>query len=242
MRPLYIVCSLLLLLSSCAHTRQTMLLGDHPRRDLEHKPFKTWFDKNYAAYSMNQDTIQILQPLLTNLSFEIFMGTWCPDSRREVPRMLKMLDACHVPSDHIRIIMVDYRDSVYKQSPGHEERGRDIEHVPDLLVFDQGVEKGRIVESPVVTLPNDLLAIATGTGYTPHYAGTYWLSAHLDQYPIDALADSLRNKPGPHNLLTYGKVLCSAGDTAHAVFVWKLSEVLYPKDTLAPRFLRRIHR
>lgn len=177
MRSLYLFGSLLLLLISCAHTRvaqkPAMLLGQHPREDLQKPPFSTWFNNNYADFTINKDSIQILSPLLSGLSFEIFMGTWCPDSRREVPRMLKILDACHVPADSIRIIMVDYREGAYKQSPGHEEKGKDIRHVPDLLVLDHGLEKGRIVESPVVSLENDLLAITTGEAYKPHYSDSH---------------------------------------------------------------------
>jgi hypothetical protein len=217
-----------------------MLLGEHPREDLEEAPFASWFNKNYANYVIHKDTTRMIGPLLSGLSFEIFMGTWCPDSRREVPRMLKILDACHVPSDRIRIIMVDYRDSVYKQSPEHQEKGRDIQHVPDLLVLDQGREMGRIVESPVVTLENDLLAIAGGARYEPHYPGAYWLSARLRLYPPDQLedrltelADSLRGKTeDAGELAAYSRIFLTEGDTARALFLCRLNRAIYPADAL----------
>ena len=57
--------------------------------------------------------------------------------------------------------MLSNQDSVYKQSPAHEERGLEIHRVPDLDSIEKGREIGRIVESPVLSLERDLLAIAS---------------------------------------------------------------------------------
>jgi hypothetical protein len=97
------------------------------------------------------------------------MGTWCGDSRREVPRMYKILDYCGVKASQIQLVNVSNSDTAYKQSPGHEEKGMDIRRVPDLLVFNNNREQGRIVESPVVSLEKDLLSIVSGAPYEPRY-------------------------------------------------------------------------
>jgi hypothetical protein len=268
MQRLYIVGGLWLLLGGCAHTRMTassplryqgdtatdaggrlLLLGIHPRRDLEQPPFASWFDTGYTTYSVDSAAVSLLRPLLAGRTFEIFMGTWCPDSRREVPRMFKVLDACKVPYDHIRLVMVDYRDSAYKQSPGHEERSREIIHVPDLIVLEGSGEQGRIVESPVASLEKDLLSIAGGANYTPNYPAVWWLSTRLRSYAEEmrdeefiTLADSIRARTSSENeLATYSKVLFQRGDTSSAVLVSRLNTVVFPQSALAYTYLGRTY-
>ena len=72
------------------------------------------------------------------------MGTWCGDSRQEVPKIYKVLDHCNVPESHIQLINLNVHDSVYKQSPSHEEKGLNIHRVPDLLVYEKEKEMGRV--------------------------------------------------------------------------------------------------
>ena len=127
-----------------------MLLGRCTKKRLEQPPFNVWFTKNYNDYSVDSATAGEMKLKLQQKHFMIFMGTWCGDSRREVPRMFKILDYCGVKSSRIELIMLNDFDSVYKQSPNHEERGMNIHRVPDLIVFDNKKEIGRIVESPVV--------------------------------------------------------------------------------------------
>lgn len=261
MQRLYCFSSLLLLLTSCAHTRsmtssnphfhgdtdtaggKLILLGQHPRTDLEQPPFASWFDTDYAAYQPDSVTIARLGPALKGRTFEIFMGTWCGDSRREVPRMFKILDACHVPAEHIRLVMVDYRDRRYKQSPRHEEQGKDIIHVPDLLVLDGSTDKeqGRIVESPVVSLEKDLLSIAAGEPYQPQYRAAYWLSGVLKTYPgdwldanFDKITDTLRTKTTHDSeLFPLSYILFLHGDTTHALLVCRLNIGAFPTSAWA---------
>jgi hypothetical protein len=97
------------------------------------------------------------------------MGTWCGDSRREVPRLLKMLDCCGFPMDQLQLIMVSNHSDMYKKSPGREEAGRNIIRVPTLIVESNDQEVGRLVEYPVITLEKDLLAILRQDHYVPRY-------------------------------------------------------------------------
>ncbi len=129
-----------------------MLLGVCTREKLQQKPYGDWFNKNYTDYRIDTAVAEKLRTALSGKSFRIFMGTWCGDSKREVPRICKLFDYCGVSQAQVQFIMVDNHDSVYKQSPGHEERGLNIHRVPDLLVFEHGRELGRIVESPVLQI------------------------------------------------------------------------------------------
>jgi hypothetical protein len=145
------------------------LLGACSRKAMQQKPFSTWFQSNYDSYVVDSATCRFVEPLLKDKMITIFLGTWCSDSRREVPRVMKMLDCCNFPAGQLQLIMVSNQDSMYKQSPHHEEFGRNIVRVPTMIIEEAGKEKGRIVEYPVVSLEKDLLRILRNEKYIPNY-------------------------------------------------------------------------
>ncbi len=149
---------------------QPMLLGRCERNALQQAPFSSWFSSNYDAYVVDSFTCTFIKPLLANKTITLFMGTWCGDSKREVPRILKMLDCCGFPAEKITLIMVSNAPDAYKQSPQHEEAGKNIIRVPTILIHENGKEVGRIVETPITSLEKDMLAILQQKGYVPNYA------------------------------------------------------------------------
>ncbi len=146
------------------------LLGACSRIALQQAPFVNWFQPNYDSYVVDSATCKFVEPLLKNKKITIFLGTWCGDSKREVPRILKMLDCCNFPAGQLQLIMVSNMDSSYKQSPMHEESGRNIVRVPTIIIEEGGRESGRIVEYPVISLEKDLLAILRNNKYIPNYS------------------------------------------------------------------------
>jgi len=159
-----------------------MLLGTHPAEDLEKPPYGDWYNKNYTEYKTDSVTAGLLRPLVKDKTFELFMGTWCGDSKREIPRMLKILHYAGVTPAQLTLVMLDTHDSVYKQSPAHEEKGKDIHRVPELLVYDaHHREINRIIESPAVSLEKDLLHIVQGEAYVSAYPGAGILIRRLKE-------------------------------------------------------------
>jgi thiol-disulfide isomerase/thioredoxin len=146
-----------------------ILLGKTTRERLAQSPFDSWYTKNYETYIVDSSTAGQVKPLLRNKRFLLFMGTWCGDSRREVPRMYRILDYCQVKPSQVQLINLNNSDTAYKQSPGHEEQGLNIRRVPTLLIFEGGREVGRVVESPVTSLEKDMLAIVTAQPYEHRY-------------------------------------------------------------------------
>jgi hypothetical protein len=147
-----------------------MLLGRCALAALQQHPFADWYNRNYAAYTVDTATCNYIRPLLKNKKLTIFLGTWCGDSRREVPRMIKMLECCNFDFSNLTLIMVSNDDSLYKQSPAHEEAGRNIVRVPTIIVEEYRREEGRIVEYPVSSLEKDLLSILSKENYVPNYS------------------------------------------------------------------------
>jgi thiol-disulfide isomerase/thioredoxin len=83
------------------------------------------------------------------------MGTWCSDSRREVPRMLKVLDIIGFPKENLSIINVDRN----KKGIADEADDLNIELVPTFILYEDEKEIGRIIETPEETLEKDLVRI-----------------------------------------------------------------------------------
>ena len=146
-----------------------MLLGKCTKEALQKAPFVDWYKPNYDSYVLDSVTCNFIRPLLAGKSIIIFMGTWCGDSKREVPRVLKMLECCNFPNANLTMIMVSNKDSLYKKSPQHEEAGKNIVRVPTIIIEQKGVEIGRIIEFPVTSLERDLLAILKKEKYQPNY-------------------------------------------------------------------------
>jgi len=123
-----------------------MLLGHCTRSCLAQKPFAEWYFKNYNDYLVDSITVIEIRKLFKDKNMTIFMGTWCGDSRREVPRMLKILDASGIKEKQVQIIFVSNDPDLYKQSPQHEEKGMNIIRVPTFIISKGKKETGRIIK------------------------------------------------------------------------------------------------
>lgn len=145
------------------------LLGKSTRDALLQAPFADWFKPNYDTYHVDSFTCNFIRPLLAGKTITIFLGTWCGDSKREVPRILKMLDCCNFPEKNLTLVMVGTQDSLYKKSPQHEETGKNIVRVPTIIIEQKGIEIGRIIEFPKVSLEKDMLSILRKENYQPNY-------------------------------------------------------------------------
>lgn len=212
------------------------LLGKTSREKLEQPPYRDWFMKSYDTYSIDSITAAKLRTGLAGKRLIVFLGTWCGDSRREVPRFFKLLDCCGIDSSAVDIVTVSNSDSLYKQSPNHEEKGLNIFRVPDFIVLDKGREMGRIVESPVASLEKDLLSIVSGASYTPRYQGGALLAEEFRRRQVGKVKKHLpelieRLRPlvsSPGELASYAKVLHASGEPEKAELVRDLNSSLFP--------------
>jgi thiol-disulfide isomerase/thioredoxin len=147
------------------------LLGIHPIADLRQAPFADWFLPNYQAYQPDSLLLPEIKKLLKGKELQIFLGTWCGDSKREVPRMLKILAAAGYDSSKLQLVFVNNTADQYKKSPTHEEQGKNIVRVPTLIVYKGKTEIGRFIEYPKESIEKDLLKILKGEPYQPNYFG-----------------------------------------------------------------------
>jgi thiol-disulfide isomerase/thioredoxin len=152
-----------------------ILIGPVSRAALKTPPYSEWFESNYSRYQPDEKTLVELRPLLTGVSLEAYFGTWCGDSRRQIPRLSHLLDAAGADEKVLSLVALSDRPTEFKQSPGRPEAKRYVHRTPTIVVVRDGKEVGRIVETPSMTLEADLLAILQGHGPTPKYGAEAWV-------------------------------------------------------------------
>ena len=139
--------------------QSTWLLGFFNVRQLKLEPHSAWFYKGYDDYQANNEVINRLKGIdLGGITIKVVMGTWCPDSRREVPRFIKIIDIWKFPQEKLTFIGVDNG----KLSPIGEYDKLDILRVPTFIIYKNNVEAGRIIENPVTSLEQDMVNILGG--------------------------------------------------------------------------------
>ena len=106
---------------------------------------------------------------MNTYSIKLFMGTWCGDSKREVPKLYKVLEACDFPMDQLTVIALGRQPNLYKQSPQHEEAGLNIHRVPTIIFYKNQTEVNRIVEQPIESFEADIKNIITVNNYKSNY-------------------------------------------------------------------------
>jgi hypothetical protein len=139
--------------------QSTWLLGYFNQRQLKSEPYSVWFYNGYDDYSVSQEAMKSLEGIdKEGIRIKIVMGTWCPDSRREVPRFMRVLDTWKFPPEMVTFIGVDNG----KLSPVAEYVHLEIQRVPTFIVYKNNIEAGRIIENPVTSLEQDMVNILGG--------------------------------------------------------------------------------
>jgi len=132
---------------------ELMLLGPVDLAALTNPPYQEWYEQEYNGFSPDTLALDLIRGTLDDVLITIFMGTWCSDSQREVPRFVKLMEYLDYPAESITLVTLD-RD---KHSPDGDEEGLDISLVPTFIFFRDSTEVGRIIETPANTLEEDLL-------------------------------------------------------------------------------------
>lgn len=113
------------------------------------------YQSGKIAYQPDADALSALRSLKSNIQILVFLGTWCPDSEREVPRFLKIMELTKGGPITYQLIGLDRSK---RDAFGLAEKYQ-IEFVPTFVVIHHNEEIGRIVESATVSLEQDLLEI-----------------------------------------------------------------------------------
>ncbi len=131
---------------------QPVLYG---RCNLEGIEDSTWYQQYYDDYIVDEGILSgINTGLLMASDIQIILGTWCSDSKKEVPRFYKIMKQTGYPISGIDMICVDRS----KESKHTRVAELNIERVPTFIFYINGKEYARIVERPITgSLEGDLL-------------------------------------------------------------------------------------
>ena len=118
------------------------LLGHLTRADLQ--AYESW-ESLFAPqtpYVPGAASIATIKAHARGVTVLLIMATWCPDSKREVPRYFAIMDAAGVPDSTLTMVSVDRSK---KDTEGLTEKLA-ITRVPTFVFFRGGQEIGRFVE------------------------------------------------------------------------------------------------
>lgn len=85
------------------------LVGKIDKNRLTGPNYKSWFNSTYNSYQPDNTILASLSPNINQYKIQIFIGTWCVDSRREVPRFIKILENSKFSKNQLEIIALDYK-------------------------------------------------------------------------------------------------------------------------------------
>ena len=146
-KQLILLCALSMPLVSCAATAPfsgeistQVLLSDYDK-----------FSEQYKAYTPTEQDIALMQKL-EGKELIVLFGTWWHDSEREVPKLIKLIDASKVKLASIEYVAVGYN----KQDDAGIAQANDLQYTPTFIVKDNGKELVRVIEKPTGTLAQDL--------------------------------------------------------------------------------------
>ena len=132
-----------------------ILYGDISKEQLFYD-FPDW-EKKYKNYEVNHSILASVRNFDSNLiEIDIFLGTWCGDSKREVPKFLKIVDEINLlPELKIKLFAVDLK----KRLKSELAEKNDIQRVATFVFRRDSQEIGRIIEYPKKSLESDIVEI-----------------------------------------------------------------------------------
>lgn len=108
-----------------------------------------------ASYTPKPEVIEKLKSINREIQIEVFLGTWCPDSKAHVSAYFKIMELAENPFVRTTYIGLPRE----KQARQEFIEGKNIVRIPTFIVTMNNQEKGRIIETPVKSVEEDLLDI-----------------------------------------------------------------------------------
>ncbi|QTY27424.1 thioredoxin family protein [Flavobacterium sp. CS20] len=167
---LYLSIINLLLLFNVALAQESNIIGQTNKNEILNSRHKSWFNKNYNSYEPSPKHIKQIKKLLAKNDYkiEVYFGTWCSDSQREVPRLIKILEASEFDFDNLKLVGVGPEKKVPNVSKKRQKQ-LNITNVPTIIVYQDDKEINRFVEYAQESLEKDFINILAKKPYKHSY-------------------------------------------------------------------------
>ena len=242
--------AILIFISSCIFSQKTnqtytdqrgrkQLVGKSDRSALMKVPYQNWYQPRYEGYSVDTVVLEKCRRGLEGVTVEVFMGTWCGDSQRHIPKFYKIVDYLGIGESDIQLTNVyDFgQENKYKQSLHGEEKGKLIHRVPTFIFYKKGKEIGRIIQDPVASLEEDMFKIVNELNPQQNFKIVTQLAEMLEKaipsnneefVKLSKELEGLTEDSSELNIYAY--VLMSSGAMEKAISVFKINTFLFPEE------------
>lgn len=136
-------------------TNSKMLMGYCDKKGLQKGIYGAYFESQYDIYKPVQTYISNLETKLDDYEITVVLGTWCGDSKIQVPHFYKVINEAGYNDKRVKIIAVDKK----KEAILVDISDMDIQRVPTFIIYKDDKEVGRIIETPKKSLERDLWKI-----------------------------------------------------------------------------------
>ncbi len=140
------------------NTQKPMVVGICKQEIFTDSSFSGWYNTEFENYEPKREILNKIIRDYDDISIKIVLGTWCSDSRREVPRFFRILKESGFPTDDVKLIFVDRTKNAFFI----DIEDLEIKLVPTFIVYRDDQEIGRVIETPLLSLEEDLLNILNG--------------------------------------------------------------------------------
>ena len=155
---LFCMCSIFTTYSQVKEDINGNLIGPLQKNDFLKGKYKSWFTQNYNDYTPNEKILKKIKKKIRNVTVKSFIGTWCHDSERELPRFYKIMESIEFDvTKNFQMIGITRG----KKTPNNLQKGYNIKQTPTFIFYKDNKEIGRYIEHSKKSIEKDILKILT---------------------------------------------------------------------------------
>ncbi|CAI8338766.1 MAG: Uncharacterised protein [Flavobacterium sp. SCGC AAA160-P02] len=152
------MCSIFTTYSQVKEDINGNLIGPLQKNDFLKGKYKSWFTQNYNDYTPNEKILKKIKKKIRNVTVKSFIGTWCHDSERELPRFYKIMESIEFDvTKNFQMIGITRG----KKTPNNLQKGYNIKQTPTFIFYKDNKEIGRYIEHSKKSIEKDILKILT---------------------------------------------------------------------------------
>ena len=142
-------------------------VGYANKKTFNQENYRDWFYDYYDRYKTEKNVINQLKKVAKDVQITGYMATWCWESKRDVPRLYKVLEEIGYNFDQLELISVDRSRIATVGS----EKGKRITSVPEFIFTRDGKELGRLTKYPMGNIEKYILKTIIGEPFQKQKKG-----------------------------------------------------------------------
>ena len=116
---------------------------------------KEW-EAIYNDYDISQYKEKLESANLENVKIDVYLAFWCGDSKENLPKFLKIIDALDQTQIEVNFYTCERKPS--RDTKFYVEEFQ-VERIPTFIFYRNNQEFGRIIEQPIKSMAEDFIEI-----------------------------------------------------------------------------------